>query len=275
MRVLLAGAAGGIGRETVHRLTGRGHGVVALDRDADGLAVLPDEVRTHAVDVADAEAVERVVTAVEPDAVVSAVGGYELGAVEDQPPAAFDAQLLTNLGGVHAVVRPALSGLRARGGRVVLVGSLLGRVALPYHGPYAAAKAGLAAYADTLRRELGPRGVGVSLVEPGPVATGLNERAAAGLRERLGGRAEPSGPASPYAADYRRLLGRPAAASTTADRVAGAVVDAVESDAPRARYRVGRRARWLPRLGAVLPARLFDRIVRSGTTGLLSRLVDR
>lgn len=274
-RALIAGGAGGIGRATVRRLCDRGWTVHALDIDATGLAALPDEVRTHTVDATDPDAVASAVAEAAPDAVVAAIGWYELGAVEDQPADAFGRHLDGNVVGTHAVVRAALPGLRERGGRIVIVGSVLGRVALPYHAAYAASKHALVGYADALRREVGPRGVDVSLVEPGPVGTGLNRRAAAALDRYA---------ESTYAGAYDALRwgyrgedekreGDGAAADPGA--VVDAVVGALTDDRPRARYPVSRRARWLPRLGAVLPTRVFDWMVRSGTTGLLSRLIDR
>jgi NAD(P)-dependent dehydrogenase (short-subunit alcohol dehydrogenase family) len=163
-RALVAGAAGGIGRATVRRLCDRGRTVHALDVDAAGLAALPDGVETHAVDATDPNAVAPAVAEAAPDAVAAAVGWYELGAVEDQPADAVGRHLETNVVATHAVVRAALPGLRRRGGRVVVGGAVRGRVTLPYY----------AGYADALRREVGPRSIDVSLVEPGPVDTGLN-----------------------------------------------------------------------------------------------------
>ena len=262
MRTLVTGAVGGIGRETVRALRRTGHEVVALDRD-DRVEAIPG-IESHVVDVTDAAAVGRAVGPMALDAVVTCVGSYELGAIEEQSPEAFEAQLETNVLGTHAVVHAALPGLRERGGRVVIVGSLLGRVSLPYHGPYAASKHALVGYADALRREC--PAISVSLVEPGPVATGLNERAAAALGGYEG---------SPYRAAYRHLQERgPGSSETTPEAVAEAIERALTDGRPRACYRVGARARLLPWLRVLLPSSLFDRVVRSGTVGSLSRLLD-
>jgi NAD(P)-dependent dehydrogenase (short-subunit alcohol dehydrogenase family) len=262
MRVLLTGAAGGIGRETVRRLRRAGHDVVALDRD-ERVESLP-RVDSHVVDVTDSGAVERIVSSASLDAVVCCVGSYEMGAIGEQSPEAVETQLETNVLGTHTVVHAALPGLRARGGRVVIVGSLLGRVALPYHGPYAASKHALVGYADALRRECSS--ISVSLVEPGPVATGMNERAATALEKCED---------SPHAAAYRHLRERETGSTGTApEAVAEAIERALTDERPRACYRVGARARLLPWLRVLLPSSLFDRVVRSGTVGSLSRLVD-
>ncbi|MEM4780146.1 MAG: SDR family NAD(P)-dependent oxidoreductase [Halalkalicoccus sp.] len=256
MRVLVSGAAGGIGRETVLRLREQ-HEVIALDRDERVEAIRGVDARV--VDATDARAVRETIAPIDLDAVVTCVGSYELGALEDQPPAAFANQFETNVLGTHTVVHAALPSLRERAGRVAIVGSLLGRVALPYHGPYAASKHALVGYADALRREHAR--VSVSLIEPGPVATGLNERARAALDSE----------GSAHGEAYRTLLDHPSRSATTPEAVAGVIVEALTAERPRHCYRVSLRARLLPWLRALLPTRLFDRIVRSGTTGLLSQ----
>lgn len=271
MRVLVTGAAGGIGGGVVRTLAAADHDVTGIDRDADGLAALPDAAETHALDLRDGDAVEALLADREFDRVVSCVGGYEIAAVEDTTVDSFRRQLDTNLTAVHTVVRVVLPSIRERGGRIVVVGSMVGSTALPYHGAYSAAKAGLRGYADALRREVEPHGATVAFVEPGPVPTGLNERAAARIADRIAD-ADPDGP---HADAYRAFEGY-APAATDLETVVERVVVAATADRPRTVYRVSRRARWLPRLAAVLPDRLYDRLVRAGLpSGILGRLIDR
>ena len=263
MEVVLTGAAGGLGRPLACRLAAE-HEVTALDR-AD-LSGLPAGTDTRRVDLTDHRAVEAALDGVDADVFVSATGWYELAAIEDCPPDALREHLEANLLAVHTPVHALLPTLREREGQVVVIGSLVGSVPLPYHGAYSTAKAGLAGYLASLRREIEPRGVTVSLVEPGPVRTGFNERAAAAL-DRIED--------SSYADQYRAFDSY-APEATEREPVVDTVLEALRADTPRARYRVSRRARWLPRLEAVLPTRLFDRIVRSGLPGgLLHRLIDR
>lgn len=265
MHVLLAGGAGTIGSQLARQLA-PDHEVTALDRDGERLSNLPDTVDTHQVDLTDEQAVRQILDGVAADGLVSTVGWYELAAIEDCPPDALRAHLEANLLAVHTPIHAMLPTLRRRQGRIVVVGSMVGSVPLPYHGAYSAAKAGLAGYLDSLRREVEPRGVSVSLVEPGPVRTGFNERAAAALA-RIDD--------SAYAEQYHEFESYTPEA-TDPEVVVGTVLEAVDADNPRARYRVSARARWLPRLATLLPAPIFDRLIRSGLPGgLLHRLIER
>ena len=292
MRVVVTGAAGGIGTGVAERLAAADHEVVGIDRDRSGLAELPDAVETRVVDLRDGDAVREALAEDPIDAVVTCAGGYEIASLEDTTPDAFRRQLDTNLTTVHTVVRATAPTIRERHGRIVVVGSMLGSVALPYHGAYSAAKAGVRGYTDALRRELEPLGATVVLVEPGPVRTGFNERAADALRSRVGGGSRVGdgsrvgggsrdatgrdGDAESVYADAYRAFESYTPTATGVDTVVKSIVTATTTRNPRTRYRVSRRARWLPRLAAVLPDRLYDRLVRSGLPGgTLGRLIDR
>ncbi len=265
MQITVTGVGGGIGQRVATRLAAAGHDVFGLDRDRDRLAALPESIETRTVDLEDERAVETLLAERPVDCVISTVGWYELGALEDVSPATVRRHLEANLVAVHTVVHATLPTLRRHNGRLVVVGSFAGAVPLPYHGAYSAAKAGLHGYVDALRREVAPAGVTVSLVEPGPTRTGLNERAAATLE---------ADSQSPYTDQYAAFDGY-SPHSVSPETVAKTVLEAATASSPRTRYRVGRRARWLPWLSVVLPDRLVDRLVRAGLPGgLLGRLVD-
>ena len=245
--VLVTGAASGIGRATALRLAGRGHRVVGFDVDADGLDSLPSTVETRVGDITDEE---RVREALPPDldALVNCAATYELGAVEDADWETVEAQFRVNVFGTLAVTRAALPILRENGGRVVTVSSVLGRASLPLHGVYAGTKHALEGLFDALRAE--QSAVGVVLVEPGAVRTGLNERAKGGLR----------GIETPHRALYDRVLARYDPGGVPPERVARVVVTAVESTAPATRYPVGAGGRLVLGCRALLPDRVFDRL---------------
>jgi NAD(P)-dependent dehydrogenase (short-subunit alcohol dehydrogenase family) len=169
-------------------------------------------------------------------------------------------QLEVNVLGQVAVTQTLLPHLRRARGRVVFVGSIAGRSALPFLGAYAASKHALEAIADSLRVELAPWQIEVSIVEPATIATQIWSTAA-NTAEEIRARV----PAGTLALYRERVdaFGRTAAAAgrrgESADRVAQAVEHALTARRPKTRYLVGRDAKL--RAGFErLPDRLRDRV---------------
>jgi short-subunit dehydrogenase len=178
MRHLLTGAGSGIGAVLARRLLERGDEVIAVARSEERAADLTGELPGVAVEVADLshpETVEQLVLPDRLDSVVHAAGVVGLGPVSELSVDAWASQLRVNLVAPAALTRVALPALRAARGTVVFVNSGAGQVAHPEWGAYAASKHGLRALADALRGEERDRGVRVSSVYPGRVATRMQE----------------------------------------------------------------------------------------------------
>ena len=105
------------------------------------------------------------------DALVNNAGIAIAAPLEFLPPDELARQLDVNVIGQVRVTQAFLPSLRARNGRIVFVGSIGGRSALPFLGAYAASKFALEAITDSLRIEVAPCGIDVSIVEPGTIAT--------------------------------------------------------------------------------------------------------
>lgn len=174
-------------------------------------------------------------------------------------------QLEVNVVGQVAVVQALLPAVRRAGGRVVLMGSVGGRSALPFLGPYAASKHALEAVADALRVELGPWGLPVSIVEPASVRTAIWTKGAEhadAMRDGLSAAA-----LDLYAAriaKFREVALR-RGPGVDPDVVARVVEHALTASRPKARYLVGRDAHlraWIERL----PTRLRDRALAKALT---------
>jgi NAD(P)-dependent dehydrogenase (short-subunit alcohol dehydrogenase family) len=174
-RALVIGGRRGIGAAVVRALTGRGMAVTYTYRTAPG--DFPDPPATALpLDLADREAVETFARAQEDvpawDAFVQAGGAtYDaLAAVMDQDAAehAMQVNYFAFARLARAVVRPML---RARAGRIVAIGSVIGQVASQGNAAYAASKAALLAYVRSLAIESARRGVTVNYVAPGFVDT--------------------------------------------------------------------------------------------------------
>jgi NAD(P)-dependent dehydrogenase (short-subunit alcohol dehydrogenase family) len=153
-------------------------------------------------------------------------------------------QLEVNVTGQIAVTQTFLPHLRRSRGRIVFVGSIAGKSALPFLGAYAASKHALEAIADTLRIELRPFGVEVSLVEPGTIKTPIWTKSAA-LAESLADAAPPALAAlyGDRIAAFGRVARERGAKGGSADAVAVAVEEALTQGRPRTRKLVGRDAR--------------------------------
>ena len=271
--VVISGASTGIGRACALRLDSLGFDVFAGIRkqaDADALRARASERLVPVVlDVTDQQSIEAAARQVSDSVgerglagLVNNAGITVTGPLEFLPLEEFRRQLEVNLIGQLAVTQSFLSLLRRDRGRVVNVSSIGGRVALPFLGPYAASKFGLEGLSDSLRRELRPWGIEVSVIEPGSVATPIWEKGVA-AGDALLERVPPEG-RSLYG---DRIASLRKVAQATADRgmppeeVARVIEHALTADRPRTRYLVGRDAKMRGRIARFVPDRLFDRLI--------------
>jgi NAD(P)-dependent dehydrogenase (short-subunit alcohol dehydrogenase family) len=145
------------------------------------------------------------------------------------------------------------------------MGSVGGRSALPFLGPYAASKHALEAFADVLRVELAPWGIGVAIVEPASVKTPIWTKGAETAETMRASVALEQ--ASLYAErlDAFRRVALKRGPGIDPDLVAKVVEHALTATRPKARYLVGRDAHlrmWIERL----PTRLRDRVLAKALT---------
>jgi NAD(P)-dependent dehydrogenase (short-subunit alcohol dehydrogenase family) len=137
-----------------------------------------------------------------------------------------------------------------------------GRVAFPYLGPYAASKHALDALTTALRVEVAPFGVRVALIEPSAVRTPIWERSGRAAGERTAGLTPDQRAAYGRALErMRALAARAERSAIPAERVAEAIVHALEDPHPRVRYTLGRDAPVRLAIDA-LPARMRDGVLR-------------
>ena len=186
LAILITGAAGGIGAAAARALVARGHRVALVDVDRPGIEGLAAELGSGAVaivaDVTDLASMERAVTnAVRAfgrlDAVVANAGIETLGAVAAMSEVDVRRVIDVDLLGVWRTVRAALSEIVRNRGYVAVVTSISGVAPGPFNAAYNAAKAGVVAFAKTLRIEVRPDGVAVGIVYFGYVDTATARRA--------------------------------------------------------------------------------------------------
>ncbi len=183
---LITGASSGIGEATAIALAEQGATVAIAARRADRLAALKGKleadgatVLTLELDVTDeaacTAAVDRTVAELGGlDIVVNNAGVMLLGPIEGADTQDWRRMIDTNVYGLMYLTHAAVPHLLSRGGGdIVQVSSVAGRVARAGSGVYNASKFAVNAFSESLRQELTTRGVRVTMVEPGAVATEL------------------------------------------------------------------------------------------------------
>jgi NAD(P)-dependent dehydrogenase (short-subunit alcohol dehydrogenase family) len=247
--VLVTGTSRGIGRACAELLRDRGWDVLAGVRRAGDAPAGCEEV---VLDLADVRWTERPL-----DAAVLNAGVALSGPLEFVPLDELREELEVNVVGQVALLQALLPALRASRGRVVLMGSVSGRLALPFLGPYAASKFALEAVADALRGEVAPFGISVSLVEPGSIATPMWRKGAKRAESLPPEAVELYG----HAIGALRTWAEKRGAVTPPEDVARTVEHALTAERPRTRYVVGAGARKRVLVGRA-PDRLRDELIR-------------
>jgi NAD(P)-dependent dehydrogenase (short-subunit alcohol dehydrogenase family) len=268
--VVVTGASSGIGEACALHLQAAGFRVFAGVRkaeDANRLSRVASARLTPVyLDIVEEGSIRSAV-----ETVKSELGGLPLkglvnnagvalgGPLEFVPIDSLRRQLEVNVVGQIAVTQAFLPMLRESSGRIVNIGSVSGRLGLPLLGPYSASKFALRALTDSLRMELRPWKISVSLVEAGVITTPIWQKAIEAGEEMLA-----------QTGDEVLELYAPAIAATRkaiettpgipAERVAEVVTRALTARTAGARYLVGTDARIRIPL-SFLPPRLLDWLV--------------
>lgn len=266
--VVITGASSGIGEACALRLDQLGFCVFAgVRKQADGDALkskASERLTPILLDVTSVTSIARAARTVG-DAplagLVNNAGIVVAGPLEMVPIELWRKQFEVNVIGQVAVTQAFLPRLRSGRGRIVNMGSVAGRSALPYSGPYCSSKYALEGITDSLRMELQSWGIAVSIVEPGAVKTPIWDKSMAEANEALGG--APPQLLELYGTAIARLKKGSRLAEKRAipvEEVVKAVEHALTATKPKTRYVVGSAAKLRMRLN-FLPDRTRDSLI--------------
>jgi NAD(P)-dependent dehydrogenase (short-subunit alcohol dehydrogenase family) len=268
--IVITGASTGIGEACALYLDELGYRVFAgVRRPSDGEALRAKasaRLTPVLLDVTDVASIDRAV-----ETVKQAVGSVGLaglvnnagigvgGPLEVVPLADLRKQFEVNVIGQVAVTQALLPLLRQGRGRIVNMGSIAGRAALPFMGPYAASKFALEALTDAMRLELQPWGIQVSIVEPGAIESRIWDKGRHAA-DQMEAAASPEAKAyyGEAVARMHEAVAHAAQRAIPALVVAKAVAHALSAAKPKTRYLVGLDARFRAVLTAWLPDRVQD-----------------
>lgn len=270
--VLITGASTGIGEACAKALAERGYHVFAgVRKGEDGerlRAEIPENLTPVILDVTKPDEVAAAVATVE-----SGLGGAPLAGLfnnagitvnyplEFVPLEELRWQLEVNVVGQVGVTQAFLPLLRKSKGRIITTGSVGGFFVTPLLGPYCMSKFAMEAFSDTLRLELRPWGIKVIHLQPAAVATKIWEKGQRDGDVLLDN--APEGMMDLYGSlvnNVRKLATKMEKDAADPQVVVDAVLDAMESSRPKARYIMGKNA-WPQKIISKLPTGMKDNMV--------------
>ena len=241
--VFITGCSSGIGAAAVRHFAAQGWNVAATLRQpaAASFEQGTGQVAAFALDVTDPASVDAAVQQALArfgaiDVLINNAGYGLFGPFETATPEVVDRQFATNVGGVLAVTRAVLPGMRERGSGVIInVASLTGLVAMPLYSLYAASKFAVVGFSQSLSHELAPFGIRVKVFTPGAVATDFSGRSLVRTFEGDGG---------PYADSVQKALAafqanRGAGNAQSAEQLAEALYGAATDGSAQVLYVTG------------------------------------
>ena len=187
--ILITGAGSGFGRGAALELARRGHRVIGGTLTAEEAAALTDTAAVEGIDGLEARRLDitndddlAAASNLEVDVLLNNAGRGQLGPLAHVPIDKVRHVFEVNVFGTLRMTQAVLPGMVERGrGRVVIVSSIAGVSSGALSGPYAMTKHALEAMTMSLRAEMAPRGVEVCKLNPGPYATGFNDRMVDGV----------------------------------------------------------------------------------------------
>lgn len=267
---LVTGASSGFGMHASCALVKAGFTVIASMRDVTKRGPLDKIAEIHSaaehmevisLDVTSPQEIEECIREIvarhgQIDLLVNNAGYACGGFTEELSSEEWRKQFDVNVFGLIDVTRAVLPHMRERrNGRIINISSISGRFGFPGLGPYSASKHAVEGFSESLRLELLPFGIHITLIEPGSYRTSIWQK---GLQQTA------RSSASPYASQMQQLLASVEQIIQQApepDEVIAAIVHAATTPKPRLRYPVGRGVRLTIAAKNLLPWKWIEAIV--------------
>ncbi|MEO0879021.1 MAG: SDR family oxidoreductase [Pseudomonadota bacterium] len=264
--VLITGASSGIGEAAAVFLARKSFRVYAAARSVEKLEALSGLggglITPLALDVTDEGSIERALSEIRASGdtlfgLVNNAGVSVTGPAEEVPLNEWRRQFETNFFALVAMSAPVIAMMReAGGGRIVNIGSVAGRIAAPFFGPYAASKHAVEGVSDAMRRELKPHNIKVSVVRPGFINTAFGDQEQESLDHYIGD-------GKPYTRQVEifktwHAKGHPNAKPP--EVVAEKICHALTAERPHSRYTAPASYLGFLAMRNLLPSSLVDRV---------------
>ena len=264
---IVTGSATGIGYETAVHLAKNGFHTYATMRNLQKANGIIEMAKTEnlplsliQLDVTDDISITKAIDSVinesgRIDVLVNNAGYGLVGSVEDMSIEEMKAQYETNVFGTFRVTKAVLPHMRKqRGGSIINISSIAGRIALPLYSAYVSTKFAIEGLSESMAYELEPFGIKVAIIEPGAIKTNFRrEQAAKGSSED-----------SPYSSMMQspsKAIEKMLKHRLYPEEVAKTVIQAIENPKPKLRYIVGKDAEELIELRRKTSDEEFFRIV--------------
>ncbi len=265
--VLVTGASSGIGEATAVHLAHKGFRVFAAARRLQKLNELSGlgggRIVPIAMDVTDEASIAQALQKIAAEAgtlfgVVNNAGVAVMGPFESIPMSEWKRQYDTNVFGLVNVTRAVLPQMREAGrGRIINIGSVSGRIASPFQAAYTSSKHAVEGLSDSLRREMEPHGVKVSVVRPGFINTSFGEQEQHSLDAYIG----EDQPYSEQVNIFKHWHAKRHPTAPSPMLVAEAVHQALTAKRPHSRYTVPSAMLGALAMRNLLPSAITDRIL--------------
>ncbi|MDD3095081.1 MAG: SDR family oxidoreductase [Candidatus Neomarinimicrobiota bacterium] len=263
--VLITGASSGIGRAIAELLNEKGYAVTGTSRHPETIKNPIPGVRYLRLDLQDPESIDLLAATVpDTDILINNAGQSQIGPLEEIPMEKIRSLFEVNYFGLVRLSKALIPAMRQRrSGAIINISSMSGVFGVAYTSQYCSSKFALEGFSRSLRQELAPFGIPVVLIEPGYIATGLQqEQLYSGTSEYF-----------PRLSAFKTVRDRNIENGADPKIIARKVLKVLKSKNPKAAYPVGGDAALLAFFKRVLPARIAEYFQRKKFKSLNIRLI--